>query len=416
MCIINGINPIKIEIQGDYWDSQIYKGRLYLWEINGSLIVVDWEKLITDLIIGNDNEYSLTIESAFMNSDNLYSNNELATWLSFLDYKNKFKSELNELSKKEFIFSKNKLTKYIINEFENPFKDISTDIDIYYDTFYSLLDSGLWKIKFNPESNEIFSESKISKLWDCPLLALKIRSGGRIGLAGGDEGVFEYDVFPKNYLGDSNKLKPVGKDIVKISDIQSLFINWSYSSIYNSSDIAESSLLAFEGSKDPNKLKYIGNISQEEIFNSGEKSFLSWASDDKIYRITSSGVDMVRFTQSKLKENNYKEAFMNRQTFDIQYSCEENVIGAGVGLFGNIIEYENGLLIMQSNNDFFYIKGPITRWRVFPRSVRYENQLHVVLDEKLEIYSFNSDYFITQEEKVFGSKRYFNKKRGNEWG
>ena len=125
---------------------------------------------------------------------------------------------------------------------------------------------------------------------------------------------------------------------------------------------------------------------------------------------------MIRFTQSKLKEGSYKEAFWNKQTFDIKHSDGKTAICAGVGLFGNVIEYENGLLIMQSNNEFFDIKGPITRWRMFPRSVRYENQLHVVLDEKLEIYSFNSDYFIDQEEKVFGSKRYFNKKRGNEWG
>ncbi|WP_394899976.1 hypothetical protein [Clostridium butyricum] len=416
MCTINDIKPLKIELEGDYWDSQIYKGRLYLWKIDGNLIVIDWEKLIADLIRENDKGYSLTIESAFMNSDNLYSNKELATMLSLLNYKNEFKSDLDELSKKEFVFSEKKLAVYIINEFENPFKDIPTDMDIYYDTFYSLLDSGLWKIKFDSSSNEIFSESKVTKLWDCPLLALKIRSGGRIGLAGGNEGVFEYDVFPKTYLGNSNELKKIQDDIVKISDCQSLFINWSYSSIYNSSDIAESSLLAFEGNKDSNKLNYIGNISQKEIFNSEEKTYLSWANDDKIYRITSSGVDMIRFTQSKLKEGSYKEAFWNKQTFDIKQSDAETAICAGVGLFGNVIEYENGLLIMQSNNEIFDIKGPITRWRMFPRSVRYENQLHVVLDEKLEIYSFNSDYFIDQEEKVFGSKRYFNKKRGKEWG
>jgi hypothetical protein len=412
---MNNIKPIKIEILGDYWDSQIYKDRLYLWKIDGSLVVVDWERLITDLK-ELDKEYSLTIESAFINSDNLYSNKDFATILSLLDYKDKFKSNLDELSKHEFIISETKLMTYILNELENPFTDIPTDIEIYYDTFYSLLDSGLWKIKFDSKSNEIFSETKASKLWDCPLLALKIRGGGRIGLAGGDEGVFEYDVYPKIYSGNRNELKEIEKNVVKISDIHSLFINWLYSSIYNSSDITESSLLAFEGNKDRNKLKYIGKISQEEIFNSEEKSHLSWANDDKIYRITPTGIDMVRFTQSKLKEGSYKEAFMNKQTFDIGYSCERDVIAAGVGLFGNVIEYENGLLIIQSNNEFFNIKGPITRWRMFPRSVRYENQLHVVLDEKLEVYSFNSDYFIEQEDKIFGSKRYFNKKRGNEWG
>ena len=36
------------------------------------------------------------------------------------------------------------------------------------------------------------------------------------------------------------------------------------------------------------------------------------------------------------------------------------------------------------------------------RSLNYENHLHVILDDKIEIHSFNQDYFLNQEEKKMG--------------
>jgi len=34
--------------------------------------------------------------------------------------------------------------------------------------------------------------------------------------------------------------------------------------------------------------------------------------------------------------------------------------------------------------------------------MNYENHLHVILDDKIEIYSFNHDYFLNQENKEIG--------------
>ena len=33
------MQPLKITITGDFWDCQIYRGRLYLWSLNGELKV-----------------------------------------------------------------------------------------------------------------------------------------------------------------------------------------------------------------------------------------------------------------------------------------------------------------------------------------------------------------------------------------
>lgn len=414
MCSIRGIKPVKIQIQGDYWDSQIYKNRLFLWKMDGSITVINWEELIEDLIKKNEKNYSLAIESAFKNSDNLYSDKDMSMLLSAFNFSNDFKRDLEELSNREFVFDESDLIQYTINEIENPFEDMPTDVDIYYDTFYSLLDSGLWKIRLNFDNNDILDESLASKLWDCPLLSLKVKNGGRIGLSGGEQGVYEYEVYPQKRFGNESKLKKIQEGLFQLADIHSLFVNWSYSSVYSSSDIEGALMSAFEWNKDKRSLSYIDNISQNVIFNDDKIPYLSWASDDKIYRATDTGVDIIRFIQSNLKENNYRDAFTDKQAFDFQ-PWKGKIISAGVGLFGNIVECENALVVMQSNNEFYNIEGPITRWRVFPRSIRYENHLHVILDDRLEIYSFNSDYFVDQSEKVFGMKRYFGKRKQTRW-
>ena len=40
------MQPLELSIPGDFWDVQIYSGRLYLWHYDGRLSVYDWEKLI----------------------------------------------------------------------------------------------------------------------------------------------------------------------------------------------------------------------------------------------------------------------------------------------------------------------------------------------------------------------------------
>jgi len=46
--------------------------------------------------------------------------------------------------------------------------------------------------------------------------------------------------------------------------------------------------------------------------------------------------------------------------------------------------------------------GEPVNWRIFPRSKHYENQLHIIYNDRLEIISFNHDYFVNQNEKWAG--------------
>lgn len=56
----------------------------------------------------------------------------------------------------------------------------------------------------------------------------------------------------------------------------------------------------------------------------------------------------------------------------------------------------------RSDGEITKVNKPVTRWRIFPLLFNYENQLHVILDERLDIFSFNNDYFISQMDKTMG--------------
>ena len=79
-----------------------------------------------------------------------------------------------------------------------------------------------------------------------------------------------------------------------------------------------------------------------------------------------------------------------------------------------MVETKNKLYVLLSTGEEIYTvkknQEDIIRWRVFPRSTCYVNQLHVIYNNRIEIISFNDDYFVNQKNKKFGNMFFNNKK------
>src|SRR5207249_4327200 len=100
------MQPLKLVIPGQYWDSQIYAGRLYLFERDGSLRTINWDRLIKTW--GIENSLRLAIECAFCRSDYLYGDQ----WsLLFSDHEVKavIQQKFERLAEFELDVSANKL-------------------------------------------------------------------------------------------------------------------------------------------------------------------------------------------------------------------------------------------------------------------------------------------------------------------
>ena len=87
-------------------------------------------------------------------------------------------------------------------------------------------------------------------------------------------------------------------------------------------------------------------------------------------------------------------------------SWKGEIVSAGVAVFGTVMEFDNAIVLHLSNGKIKTIKGEPVRWRVFPRSRHYENHLHIIYDDRLEIWSFNHDYFVDQSAKRLGIAPY----------
>lgn len=386
------MQPAKISIIGDFIDSQIYRGRLYLWTLDGMLCTYNWNDIVDSLY--EDDKEKLAYTFTFKDGHYLYKHS-LTEIFQDEDFRELLMRKMNVVSSKTHIITLSQLRKFLIQEQDVPGGEIPTDTEIYNSMLYFINDNGLYQSTAHRKSGNPVS-SKPFKLWDCKLLSIKANKFPQIALSGGDDGLYEFDASDS---GSTRFKHQVENRIGQISKKHSSFANYNYLSIYSSS-LVDSSYMAYygwktEGSKYQREQQ--GEYFQDAIFE--HKQGLSWGAGDKIYLANESGIDIVKFSNDKRSRAENK-TFSPLDHYKKQ--IKKQIIGGSTAYFGNIIEFIDGLWVVRSDDQITRINKPVTRWRIYPRSINYENQLHVILDDRLDIYSFNHDYFISQVKKTMG--------------
>ena len=409
------MQPVKITLKGDYYDCQIYRGRLYLWTFDGDLKVYNWKELVQSFIKKETDNIAMTF--CFLDGNYLYKSS-LIELFKDKDFKNLLLKKFKEIEKPTFELSIVELEKYIFGQQETPTGILPTDTEIYSNKLYFINENGLFSGSAHRAKSEKYPvSSKPSKLWDCNLLSLKANKYPQLALSGGDEGLFELNMassLPSN-LERIEQRSP----IFQVSKNHSSFSNYSYLNIYNTSLVENSFLATFKWNitKDNNNKEkplrdYDTYINDKTIFDvKNKKHFVSWGIEDKLYKATEGGFEIIKINNYANAEKGEKQ-FNRLKTVDFN-AWKGNVINGGTAYFGNIVECENALIIIQSDSKILTIPGPITKWRIYPRSMNYENHLHVILDDRIEIYSFNHDYFLNQENKEIGIEFKAEKHRRN---
>ncbi len=409
------MQPVKITLKGDYYDCQIYRGRLYLWTFDGDLKVYNWKELVQFFIKKKTDNIAMTF--CFLDGNYLYKPS-LIELFKDKDFKDLLLKKFKEIEKPTFELSIVELEKYIFGQQETPTGILPTDTEIYSNKLYFINENGLFSGSAHRAKSEKYPvSSKPSKLWDCNLLSLKANKYPQLALSGGDEGLFELNMassLPSNLERIENR-----SPIFQVSKKHSSFSNYSYLNIYNTSLVENSFLATFKWNitKDNNNKEkplrdYDTYINDRTIFDvKNKKHFVSWGIEDKLYKATEGGFEIIKINNYANVEKGEKQ-FNRLKTVDFN-AWKGNVINGGTAYFGNIIECENALVIVQSDSKILTIPGPITKWRIYPRSMNYENHLHVILDDRIEIYSFNHDYFLNQENKEIGIEFKSEKHRKN---
>lgn len=385
------MKPIKITIKGSYLDCQIYRGWLYLWSFDGRLSVYNWNSIVDSLC--EDQTDELAFKFSFKDGHYLYKQS-LMELFSDPDFMTLLIEKFQRIEPYRLTISENKLRQFLIGEQDTPSGQLPIDTEIYNNILYYCVDNGLYKANAHKtEGNPV--SSKPIQLWDARILSLKANRYPQIALSAGSDGLFELSTAKDDAFFN---LRHVERQIHQVSERHSSFANYANLSIYSSS-LAGTSYMALYNWRDnnfgrPNR-QFTDMIDSADIFGDALTD-LSWGVDGKVFRANRSGFNIISF-------NNYEKSkrFTKRDDFKKKLS-KGNIIGAASAFFGNIVEFESGLKAILTDGNVLDINQPITRWRIYPRSFNYENQLHVLLEDEMRIYAFNHDYFISQIDKILG--------------
>ncbi len=385
------MQPLRILIPGRYWDSHIYAGRLYLFGLEGDIRSIDWDSLIENWNIRD--ELRIALIYAFLHSDYLYGH-DLQYLFQDREIENIIARKFRELAEENLYATPRRLSRHIIGQQGNPCPFPHTDTEIYHQNLYVGGPSGLVRATCNKKTKYPVS-TRPEKIWDAPILGMSA-SYDSIAIAAGEEGLFELDTNGTGYdpnRHDSNEPKP-------LVDNPCRDCNWAYYSIFASSD--ESGFLAsytkwVDNAYDSHaERRFEGVRKAGDIFGS---LGYSWGVQDKLCQAVENGIRVVRYRPWASKS---EDRLKHLGTVSLS-SWKGSVISASVATFGVVIELENAIVIYPSSGDPITLSGEPVNWRIFPRSKHYENQLHIIYEDRLEILSFNHDYLINQEEKLLGT-------------
>ena len=400
---------IKLSIPGQYWDSQIYSNQLFLFGIEGDLKVInDWRKFIYNIFV--DSELDIITEVAFLDCSVLY---QKAARLMFKDkeLQNKILKKFIDFPQEKYLDSS--FTDRFLTQVDNPFPYPHTDSEIYNKRIYVCNQDGVFYTNSsisNDLENFIDKDQKATKLWDNHTFSLSGSSGYKsLAFATGSDGLYY-----QNFENDIEKQKNTEPTLISNSPCNSC--HWHGFSIYgvsfSNSYLASFKLVDDENNKNKKKRQFDRIYYSSDIFGESSNGY-SWGFKDKLYLFGDNTIKSIEYSQRKkasspkfklLDDTSLEDANFTNENHNLNY---ENIVSAKVAPFGIVIEYDECLaIILSDNKSLIIIDGEPVNWRVFSRSNNYLNHLHIIYDDRLDILTFYNDYFVKQDQKIFGSKAY----------
>jgi hypothetical protein len=388
---VSVLKPIRLTIPGEYWDSQVYSGALYLFGQSGELVTLSWDRLVEELPVPT--ELRVAANAALLGNHTLY---EPGARQLVED------PEIGPILIKKFLRLASELTDWQPRDLsrarteDNLLPFPHNDSEIHYNQLYVGATDGLYGL----ESGETRRSGKdVVRYSDVPALdiAAKFRT---IAQACGSEGLLEVRV-------PADKKARTLRGVFKLSQTPCVRCEWAYSSVIASGYDATVYLASFRRVRSDqvvrakrNERQFDRVIPSSEMFANVSASGFTWGARDKIYRYAEGRIEVVRYSPNTRKTAEPK--FEEIGNIEVASMTDTPIVSARVAPFGCVIEHDEGLLVIPTIGDPMFLPGEPTNWRVFPRSVDYLNQLHVVYEDRLEVYAFTHDYFIDQRSKLAG--------------
>lgn len=402
------MRPVKLTIEGTYWDSQIYSGELLLFDAEGAIHRIEWREVIDDIAEANGSVQT-AIRVAFSDSD-LFYNQKVRKILCDPQIESPIKQQLDSLSGLPMAATSRDWKRHWRTE-KTPFDFLPTDTDVYYNHILAGGNEGLFSAPRSGVGTGRPFGKRMTKHHDAKIF--QVRASDRftaVAAAAGDDGLFEF-AFRKADEDVLDKERQLAKRPCSSCD-------WAFQSVMGWT-VGSAFLASFRQEKDANTRKTTRTfdriVESAEMFDasptgSGRGGF-TWGCREKIYRIVDGEVEVSNYVPAPVREKKNKSGspvlqkqFEQRGSLKVDFDASL-AIATGTAPFGTVLEFDDRLVVLRSDGGVEEFAGEPVHWRVFPRSDRYSNQLHIIYDDRLEIISFVHDYFVDQTSKLSGFRR-----------
>ena len=387
------MQPLKMRILGKFWDCQLYRGRLYLFTQAGSVLVINWDALVAN--IACPPELVIATRCAFSQGDILYGT-QLQEVVNDSEVKDLMLSKFARLPSLVATLTQDDLSPFILHERKSPFPFPHMDSTIYMNTMYVSAQTGVFSGSVGRTLTYGVS-TRPAKEWDCPVTSISA-SYATLALAAGSEGLFQRSLSHSGY-------NQTPSDPVLVAALHCGQCDWSFHSLFGSSTVSGGFLADFDKTADtadefrPGPTRRLRAIRRASTIFEGEGYGLG--AQDKIYQVRGRRLLVCRYAPWP-----DRRAPRLQRIGHVDFLPQKGeLISARVALFGVVLEFQNAIVVVPSDDGEPYtVWGEPVAWRVFPRSRRYENHLHVITSDGLDVFSFNHDYFIDQESKKSGMR------------
>lgn len=392
------MRPLKIRLIGEYWDSFLYDDKLLLLTREGTLEIYSWDRILDSLELGESLEAPLR---------HLAGRGRAWYGLAVQDliHHGPIKPELvrsvQDLSKRVLKVSRDELRRKRRHEVQVDLFP-STDLEVYGSVLFLGSTDGVVAAPLT--DIEHMDLSRRSLLIDAP--ALKISASYRhLAIAHGSDGLSEV---PVGRFLDYDQADGTSNDRL-ISSQSCHSCSWASFDIVGSTPGAGGYVSAFskpqQGEVEYYEREFLGTVASEQVF--GNSGGLLFGSGNLLMLARDGELRTERWNPFRRREDFGVD--LDRSLFHgselARRTKESEPLDAAVTVFATVLELDDHLVVYGSDGQIRIIKGEPIAWRVFPRSTRYPNHLHVVKQGFLDVYVFTHDYFVAPADRSTAMNR-----------
>ena len=329
----------RISLIGDFFDSQLYGGRLYLWTFNGSLRVYNYPAIIREWVRRHDG--------------------------------NDFRCQHYENGETWHCITPDDLGRFLLYERDYLTNEFPTGTEVLSGGLFESNAKGLFTCKV-PMYSRYQYRMPVEKISDIPLVYISGAQRRGLVCAGGSDGMF--------WMPRVNNQR----ELLRVSNQQTIRASFCEPGIYAHSAMGGAYLLIKEGPHYESMIKAQNLFPQAERMAYGQKMTWSWG---RYFYMAENQRLLVYEFVSKDKPMVLKD--------EVRFwGWKGDFVSAGSSDCGTVVELDNAICLFEDwkhEEVSCTIMGSVTRWRMYPRSKEFSSHVHIIFDDRMDIVVMNDE-------------------------